>query len=135
MKSPLLDPTPVTPAQFQRLDKPSRHCSRPAEVVMPQAEAVVPLEAAAGPRTSWSRRANVDTKPYGVAFGRWLEDAGADVIGLEVQGHDPVNPDAVGAALAENPGVSVVSFVHAEAASGVRNDAAAIQHLPDNTVP
>ena len=72
---------------------------------------------------------NLNTKPYGSAFGRWLQAAGASVVGLEAKGHDAIPPEAVEDALKKNPAISLVSFVHAEAASGVANDAETIAGL------
>jgi aspartate aminotransferase-like enzyme len=128
---PLLDPGQIAPGRFRQLETDvAKLLETRLEVVMPQAEAVLPLEAAArGLGRAGVRALNLNTKPYGAAFGRWLSDAGATVIGLEAEGHDAISPEAVAGALAKEPGISVVSFVHAEAASGVRNDAAAIAAL------
>ncbi|MGA3353348.1 MAG: aminotransferase class V-fold PLP-dependent enzyme [Acidimicrobiales bacterium] len=131
MTDALLDPPPIQPARFSRLEASvASLLETRLDVVLPQAEAVLPLEAAARALGRPGVCAlNLDTKPYGAAFGRWLAAVGTSVVGIEAEGHNAVRPEAVEDALRKNPAISVVSFVHAEAASGVANDAEAIAAL------
>jgi aspartate aminotransferase-like enzyme len=129
--NPLLDPPLITPDRLERLEGAIASLFETRlDVVLPQAEAVLPLEAAA---RSLGRSdltvLNLDTSPYGTTMGRWMQETGANVIGIAPEPHEAVRPEAVNRALSEHPDISVVSFVHVEAASGVRNDAAAISDL------
>ena len=129
--NPLLDPPLITPDRLERLEGAIASLFETRlDVVLPQAEAVLPLEAAA---RSLGRSdltvLNLDTSPYGTTMGRWLQETGASVIGIAPEPHEAVRPEAVKRTLSEHPDISVVSFVHVEAASGVRNDAAAISGL------
>lgn len=128
MTNPLLDPPLTSPEQLAKLEEAvAVLLETHLEVVLPQAEAVLPLEAAARSLGGSGVTAlNLDTWPYGAAFGRWLQDSGASVLEIGPATHEAVRPEAVEKALAEHPEISIVSFVHAEAASGVRNDAEAI---------
>jgi len=129
--NPLLDPEAVSAERFDRLGAGvASLLETRLDVVLPQAEAVLPLEAAArGLGRPGLCALNLDTHPYGATFGRWLAESGARVIGLESPRNQAVRPEAVEAALRENPEISLVSFAHAEAATGVANDAAAISGL------
>jgi aspartate aminotransferase-like enzyme len=129
--NPLLDPPAIMPARLARLEGDiASLLETQLDVVLPQAEAVLPLEAAArGLGRAGLTALNLDTSPYGVAFGRWLREAGASVVGVAPEPREAVKPEAVERALREHPDISVVSFVHVEAASGIRNDAAAISAL------
>ena len=131
MTNPLLDPAPISPARFDRLGASvASLLETRLEVVLPQAEAVLPLEAAArGLSRPGLCALNLDTNPYGTIFGRWLTEAGATVIGLRPADHQAVRPEAVENALRDHPEISLLSFAHAEAATGVANDAAAIAGL------
>jgi aspartate aminotransferase-like enzyme len=129
--NPLLDPPPINPARLARLEVAvASLLETRLDVFLPQSEAVLPLEAAArGLGRIGVAVLNLVTGPYGVAIGRWLRQAGASVFEIHAPPGRAVEPDAVGQALATHPEISVVSFVHVEAASGVRNDAAAINAL------
>jgi aspartate aminotransferase-like enzyme len=131
MTNPLLDPPVILPERLVALEAAvAAMLETRLDVVLPQAEAVLPLEAAARSLGGEGVSAlNLDTWPYGLAFGRWLEDVGTTVIGIGGAAHEAVRPEAVEKALAEHPEVSLVSFVHAEAATGVRNDAETIAGL------
>ena len=50
------------------------------------------------------------------------ERLGADVIRVDAEWGDAINPDALESALAENPGVKLVSAIHAETSVGVLQD-------------
>jgi len=131
MTDPLLDPPPVTAARLEQLEATvALLLETRLQVLLAPAEAILPLEAAARSLgRSGVTALNLETRPYGVLFGRWLREAGATVIGIEPEPHRAVAPDAVERALGKNPTVSVLSFVHVEAASGIRNDAAAMTAL------
>ena len=131
MTNPLLDPPPIAPFRLERLERAVASLLKTRlDIVLPQAEAVLPLEAAArGLGRKGIAALNLDTSPYGATIGRWLRQTGATVIGLEAAPHEPVAPEAVEKALQANPEISMVSFVHVEAASAVRNDARAITAL------
>ena len=131
MTNPLLDPLPIPPARFERLERAiACMLQTRLDVVLPQAEAVLPLEAAArGLGRVGVTALNLDTIPYGAAIGQWLRQAGATVIGIGTEPGEAVAPEAVETALRANPEISMISFVHVEAASGVRNDAPAITAL------
>ena len=131
MTNPLLDPEAVSAERFDRLGAGvASLLETRLDVVLPQAEAVLPLEAAArGLGRPGLCALNLDTHPYGATFGRWLAESDRGVIGLESPRNQAVRPEAVEVALRENPEISLVSFAHAEAATGVANDAAAISGL------
>jgi aspartate aminotransferase-like enzyme len=129
--NPLLDPVAITPARFEQLGRSvATLLETGLDVVLPQAEAVLPLEAAArGIGRAGVAALNLETSPYGTTIGRWLRQAGATVLGIAPQPRRAVEPEAVERALRANPEISIVSFVHVEAASGMRNDAPAIVSL------
>jgi aspartate aminotransferase-like enzyme len=131
MTSPMLDPPPIAPTRLLRLEEAVAYLLETRlDIVLPQAEAVLPLEAAArGLGRAGVTALNLDTLPYGIAMGRWLEEAGAKVVGIGSGYRDAIRPEAVEEALRRHPEISVVSFVHAEAATGVRNDAPAVAAL------
>ncbi len=131
MTNPLLDPLPIPPARFERLERAVASLLQTRlDVVLPQAEALLPLEAAArGLGQAGVTALNLNTVPYGATIGHWLGQAGATVIGIGAEPRKAVAPEIVERALRTNPEISMVSFVHVEAASGVRNDAPAITAL------
>jgi aspartate aminotransferase-like enzyme len=95
-----------------------------------QGEAIVVLEAAArGLGRPDVAALNLVHGPYGGFFGQWLSEAGADVENLEVPFDQAVAPELVETALDRLGEVAVISVVHAEAATGVKNDLAAIAKL------
>ena len=92
-----------------------------------QGEAIIALEAAArGLGRPGSAALNLVHGPYGGFFGQWLSEAGARVENVTVPFDQAVGPELVEAALDRLGAVDVVSVVHAEAATGVKNDLAAI---------
>jgi aspartate aminotransferase-like enzyme len=97
-----------------------------------QGEAMIPLEAVARSiGRPGSRALNIVTGPYGEGFGRWLAHQGVVVENLIVPFNRAVSPDEVGAAIAKEAHVDIVSVVHAEAATGVVNqleEIAALAH-------
>lgn len=127
----MLDTSPVTPARLRRLESAvASLLQTQLDVVLLPSEALLPLEAAArGLGRTGVSALNIITSPFGAAFGRWLREAGATVVDIEAVPGQAVNPEAIARALGDRPQVSLVSFVHVEAVSGVRNDAAAIAAL------
>ncbi|GAB2738182.1 alanine--glyoxylate aminotransferase family protein [Streptomyces bullii] len=108
-------------------DRVARLLRTEQDVVIPQGEALLPLEGAirgvAGPGTT---ALNVITGPYGQTFGNWLRDCGATVIDLAVPFHTAVTAGQISEAFAEHPEIDFVSLVHAEAATGNTNPVAEI---------
>ena len=131
MTNAMLDPPQIAPARLVQLDKAvASLLETDHDIVLPQAEAVLALEAAArGLGRVGVTALNLDTLPYGATIGRWLSEAGATVIGVEVEPRHAVEPEAVARALRRHPEISVLSFVHAEAATGICNDAPTIAAL------
>jgi len=131
MTHPMLDPPQIAPARLVRLEQAvASLLETDHDVVLPQAEAVLPLEAAArGLGRVGVTALNLDTRPYGVAIGRWLGEAGATVVGVDVEPRQAVKPEAVERALRRHREISVLSLVHVEAATGISNNAAAIAAL------
>lgn len=121
----------VTPSGYAKVEDMCRSLLGTAQdlVVFP-GEAVVALEAAArglsGPGVS---ALNLVTGPYGLGFSRWLCQGGASVTELTAPFGHAVTPAMVEAQLRQLGSVDVVSLVHAEAATGVCNDVAAIARL------
>ncbi|MFS8204541.1 pyridoxal-phosphate-dependent aminotransferase family protein [Streptomyces sp. CWNU-52B] len=128
MTHPFLDLAPLSAAHFASIeDRVARLLSTEQDVVVPQGEALLPLEGAirgaAGPGTT---ALNVITGPYGQTFGDWLRDCGATVYDLAVPFHTAVKAAQIREALAEHPEIDFVSLVHAEAATGNTNPVAEI---------
>jgi aspartate aminotransferase-like enzyme len=91
------------------------------DLVVIQGEAILPLEAAArGVARPGTRVLNIVTSPYGSLFGNWLRQGGAAVDELEYPPGTAVDIGQAAEALSRG-GYSVLSLVHAEAASGVVN--------------
>ena len=101
-----------------------------SDVIFIQAEAILALEAAA---TSLARpglvAVNIVTSPYGTYFGQWLGRAGARVEEIVAEPGQPIDIEAVQAALDALPKVDLVAVVHAEAANGTLNPLAQIAAL------
>jgi aspartate aminotransferase-like enzyme len=131
MANPLLDPRPITAQRFYALgNSVAKLLNTRYDVLLPQAEAILPLEAAARSVARPGTTAlNIITSPYGRSFGRWLREGGTGVIELEASVGRAIDPDLVRQTLDSHPDISVVSFVHVEAISGVRNDAALISAM------
>jgi aspartate aminotransferase-like enzyme len=131
MTNPLLDPRPVTAQRFYALgNSVAKLLNTRYDVLLPQAEAILPLEAAARSVARPGTTAlNVITSPYGRSFGRWLREGGTEVVELEAPLGRAIDPDLVRQTLDSHPDISVVSLVHVEAISGVRNDAELISAM------
>jgi aspartate aminotransferase-like enzyme len=128
MTSPLLDPEPISPERFRDLAvSVGELFDTRRDVLLLPGEAVLPLEGAArsfaGPGV---HVLNIVTSIYGAQFGRWMSEGGAKVVDLAPPRGQAIDPEEVRRVLSEEPEISVVSFVHVEAISGVRNDAGAI---------
>jgi len=63
---------------------------------------------------------------FGTRMAEVSRRAGAEVITIEEEWGTPVDPDKITTALAENPDIKHVGFVHAETSTGVLSDAGAI---------
>jgi aspartate aminotransferase-like enzyme len=129
--NPLLDPLPITPAQFYALGvSVAELLETRNDILLPQAEAVLPLEAAArSVARPGTTMLNIITSPYGKAFGRWLREGGVNVVEISSAPNRAIDPEVVQRALDSHSDISVVSFVHVEAISGVRNDAELISRM------
>ncbi|WP_328947233.1 aminotransferase class V-fold PLP-dependent enzyme [Streptomyces sp. NBC_00250] len=128
MTHPLLDLAPLTATHFASIERRvAALLSTEQDVVIPQGEALLPLEGCirSGARAG-STALNVVTGPYGQTFGNWLRDCGATVVDLEVPFHTAVTAAQVEQALAAHPEIDFVSLVHAEAATGNTNPVAEI---------
>ena len=92
------------------------------DVVILHGEAMLGIEAAAASLISPGDK--VLNLVSGV-FGKWFEDFiarfGGETIELAVSYNEAIDPDAVRRALAENPGIKVLSVVHSETPSGTVN--------------
>ncbi len=100
------------------------------DVLLIQGEAVVALEAAASSLGRPGLRAiNVVTSLYGAWFGDWLRRAGATVTDVVASPGLPVRPDAVARAFRAAPGAGLLSFVHAESATGILNPISEIMEI------
>lgn len=60
------------------------------------------------------------------------ERLGATVIRVDAEWGDSINPDALDSALAENPGVTLVSAIHAETSVGVLQDISRLSEIAHN---
>jgi pyridoxamine--pyruvate transaminase len=90
-------------------------------------EAVLGLEAAAASLISREDVVlNLVSGVFGKGYGWWARRYAKEVIEVEVPYDSAVPADAVRAALAQRPDVSVVSVVHCETPSGTMNDLDAI---------
>jgi aspartate aminotransferase-like enzyme len=129
--NPLLDPELIGPEQFARVTDDVRKLLETGhDVIVFPGEAVVPLEATArslaGPGVG---ALNLVTSPYGRWFGRWLSESGSSLVEIEAPLGEAIRPENVERELSAHPEISVVSLVHAEAISGLRNDAATISRI------
>ena len=60
------------------------------------------------------------------------ERLGATVVRVDAEWGDSINPDALDSALAENPGVTLVSAIHAETSVGVLQDISRLSEIAHN---
>jgi aspartate aminotransferase-like enzyme len=119
----LLDPAPLTAERFAATERAmGALLGTTGDVVLVQAEAIVPLEAVArGVGATGATCLNVVTGPYGAHFGQWLAEAGGQVRDLEIPFERAVTVDEIAAALQQRPATTVLSVVHAEVATGSAN--------------
>jgi aspartate aminotransferase-like enzyme len=129
--SELLDIAPVGPGEYAEIeDRCSEVLGTAQSTLVLQGEATVFLEAAArGLGRPGGRALNLVSGPYGAIFGEWLAEAGSEVEDLVVPFDRAVQPEQVEEALDRSGPVDLVSLVHAEAATGVVNNLAAIARL------
>ncbi len=127
----LLDVPFVTASEYASLEDRCREILGTDQTTFVfQGEAIVVLEAAArGLGRPGISALNLVHGPYGGFFGQWLSEAGAQVENLVVPFHQAVAPGLVEEALDRQGAVDVISVVHAEAATGVKNDLAAIAKI------
>ncbi len=127
----LLDIKPVTPPEYAATEDLCREVLATGQTTLVvQGEAMVFLEAAArGLGRPGGRALNLVSGPYGANFGQWLTEAGSEVENVVVPFDRAVRPEQVEEALAGYGAVDVLSVVHAEAATGVVNDLAAIAQV------
>jgi aspartate aminotransferase-like enzyme len=131
MTSPFLDPEPISAERFRNIARSAAELldTRNDVVLMP-GEAVLALEAAArglgGPGV---HALNLVTSVYGGTFGAWMKEGGTKVLDIAAAKGEGIDPEVVRRTLSEHPDISLVSFVHVEAISGVRNDAEAISAI------
>lgn len=129
--SELLDIAPVGPGEYAGIEDRCREVLGTARsTLVVQGEATVFLEAVArGLGRPGGRALNLVSGPYGAVFGEWLAEAGSEVEDLVVPFDRAVQPEQVEEALDRSGPVDVVSLVHAEAATGVVNNLAAVARL------
>jgi len=127
----LLDVAPVNAAEYAGIEDLCRDVIGTEQTTLVlQGEATVFLEAAArGLGRPGGRALNLVSGPYGATFGKWLSEAGSEVENLVVPFDRAVRPESVEEAMEHLGNVDVVSVVHAEAATGVVNDLAAIARV------
>ena len=114
---------PILAADYAAIeDRLAALLDTPQQVLVTQGEAVLPLEAAArGLARPGLRALNIVTSVYGANFGDWLRQGGSEVTELRIPTARAATAAEVAAELERLAEVDVVSFVHAEAASGVLN--------------
>ncbi len=127
----LLDVPVVTAPEYASIEDRSQEIlGTDRSTFVFQGEAIVVLEAAArGLGRPGVAALNLVHGPYGGFFGQWLSEAGARVDDLTVPFDHAVAPDLVEDALDRLGTVDVISVVHAEAATGVKNDLATIAKM------
>ena len=127
----LLDVAPVGAAEYAAIeDLWVEVVGTEKTTMVVQGEATVFLEAAArGLGRPGGRALNLVSGPDGATFGAWLAESGPEVENLVVPFDRAVRPEQVEEALERSGPVDVVSVVHAEAATGVVNDLAAIARV------
>lgn len=129
----LLDWPPVGAAEYAAIEDLFRQVlGVERDLLVVQGEAILALEAAARGLGAPGRRVlNLVTGPYGQLFGDWMSESGSEVRHLtaSAQFDRAVPPDEVARQLEADGPFDVVALVHAEAATGVANDLAAISRL------
>jgi aspartate aminotransferase-like enzyme len=127
----LLDVAPVTAADYASIEDRCRAVIGTAQTTFVfQGEAIVALEAVArGLGRPGGRALNLISGPYGSTIGDWLAQAGSTVENVTVPFDRAIGPELVEAALDRLGAVDVVTVVHAEAATGVVNDLAALARV------
>jgi aspartate aminotransferase-like enzyme len=125
--------TPVDAPTYAAIEQRLAQLLNAPAMMLLQGEAIVPLEAVARSiGRPGSRALNIVTGPYGDGFGHWLRQQDVEVTDLKVPFNRAVTLAEVEEALSKGS-FDVVSIVHAEAATGVVNDLAAIASLARDT--
>ncbi|MGH2963624.1 MAG: pyridoxal-phosphate-dependent aminotransferase family protein [Solirubrobacterales bacterium] len=119
------------PAYLQRFKAVERRVAEVFEterdVILMQGEAVLGLEAAArGLCRPGMTALNLVSGIFGKWFGDWLRALGADVVEIEVEWNEAIDPEDVERALSERPETELVAVVHSETPSGTLNPIAEI---------
>jgi aspartate aminotransferase-like enzyme len=124
-RHPLLDHAPPTPDEFAAVEVAAARILRTDDdLVIVQAEAALALEAVLlGVVTPGIRALCLSSGAYGVWFANELRKLGAEVSVVEVDSRNAVDPGEVEAALARDPLIELVAFVHGESLSGNVNPA------------
>jgi aspartate aminotransferase-like enzyme len=124
-RHPLLDHAPPTPEQFAAVEvAASRILRTDDDVVIMQAEAALALEAVLhGVVRPGIPALCLSSGAYGAWFANELRRLGAEVTVVEVGSREAIDPADVELALARDPSIEVVAFVHGESLSGNLNPA------------
>jgi aspartate aminotransferase-like enzyme len=120
----------VDAARYAQIERGFAELLAAPNLFVLQGEAMIALEAVARSiGRPGSRALNIVTGPYGEGFGAWLTQQGVAVRNLAVPFNRAASPDEVEEALSGAERFDLLSVVHAEAATGVVNDLAAIAAL------
>jgi aspartate aminotransferase-like enzyme len=124
-RHPLLDHAPPTPEQFAAVEvAASRILRTDDDVVIMQAEAALALEAVLhGVVRPGIPALCLSSGAYGAWFANELRRLGAEVTVVEVGSREAIDPADVELALARDPSIELVAFVHGESLSGNLNPA------------
>jgi pyridoxamine--pyruvate transaminase len=122
------------PAYLERFKSVERRVAEVYEteqdIVLMQGEAVLALEAAArGLCRPKMTALNLVSGIFGKWFGDWLRALEVDVIEIEVEWNEALDPAEVERALAEHPEIELVAVVHSETPSGTLNPVSEIGPL------
>jgi pyridoxamine--pyruvate transaminase len=97
------------------------------DIVLMQGEAVLGLEAAAkGLCRPGMTALNLVSGIFGKWFGDWMRALGVEVIEIEVEWNEAIDPAEVQKALDDNPAIELVAVVQSETPSGTVNPMAEI---------
>lgn len=121
---PIPQTDPAYVAMFRSVERlAARALETERDVLMMQAEAIISLEAAFRALVRPGIKAlNLINGPYAAGYTTWMREYGAEVVELVVPYNASIDPAAVEASLAANPGVELVSVVHVDTPCGTAND-------------
>lgn len=111
---------PIFLDTFRRTEEKAKQVFKTKnDMLLMQGEAIVALEGAARSLTTPGMKVlNLVQGVFGKGMGYWLESFGAELHEIEVGYNEAVDPEAVEAYLAANPGIELVTAVHSETPSG-----------------